>query len=433
MWGMFIITFSGFCLSVYGSIVTIVQAEWNITSTQAGFIGSSGMVGMMVGSILLSYFADHWGAKRLLMISIAIFSVFIVSATLFESPILFGVCRFMAGVGSGGATPIILSLLTEYAPSASKSKMVAAALCGNQIGGILASVLGILLIDSFGWRTVLWAAGIPILLMPFIYKMLPESAQFLEKNKKYDELEHVLGKIDADYKQKIDVQNAVSDAPKEGEKEEKVSYSRLFNRKYILSTVLLSVIYIMGLLAINGVNTWLPDVMVRSGYSLNAGLTFTIFLNVGTMAGTILWAAVADKKGFTVLLPLIYTIGAICLMAMGVKTNQVILYICVMLIGFFLYAAHSLINAFATQFYPDDIRTTGVGFANSIGRIGGMLGPTVGGMLLSADASIPVWFATFGAPGIIAAVSLIVIQAQRAAQRKNAIRVSNAGNMAVSK
>lgn len=409
-WGLFVITFSGYGLSIYGSIIPVVTEEWKIDSTLTGFIGSSGMFGMMFGAIALSFLADKFGVKKLLVFSISIFSIFLVGASIFNDPLIFAIFRFLAGVGCGGATPIVISLLTEYSPQKNKSKMVAIALCGNQIGGILAPLLAIFLLSDFGWRPLLWVSAIPLIMLPFIYKEIPESAQFLAKNNKHEELESILEQIDSNYAEKIDLKHGLAFA---NQKEtQKVSYLRLFNRRYFLSTILISLIYIMGLLVINGVNNWLPDVMVRNGFSLGSSLAFSIFLNIGTMFGTITWATLADKKGFNKLLPILYSIGAVCLMLMGVKTNIIILYVFVLLIGIFLYSAHSLVNAFVSQFYPDDIRTTGVGFANSIGRVGGMLGPILGGILLSANASISTWFISFAVPGFIAAFSVIIINAQ---------------------
>jgi len=113
-----------------------------------------------------------------------------------------------------------------------------------------------------------------------------------------------------------------------------------------------------------------------------------------------------------VMMPAIYTIGAFSLFGMGIKANLLVLYLFVALIGAFAFAAHSLMNTFASQYYPSEIRTTGVGFANSTGRIGGMLGPIVGGMLLTAHVPINVWFLTFAIPGIVAALAITIINLQ---------------------
>lgn len=409
----FIITFSGYELSVFGSIVPVVIEEWDISPTQVGFIGSSAMFGMMFGAIVLSLLADKFGVKKLLIISIFIFNFFIVLATFTDSGLMFGICRFMAGVGSGGATPIVISLLTEYSPKSSKAKMVAIAICGNQVGGMLAPFVAMNVMPKFGWEPVLWFSILPLLLIPLFIKIIPESARFLAKNKQDEKLENVLYKIDENYKERLDATaKSIETTEVQEKKEGKVSYLHLFKKEYLLGTALITVIYICGLLTINGVNVWLPQVMNQNGYALGSSLTFSIVLNLGTLLGTILWAVTADKVGFKILMPVIYVLGAVSLFGMGVKANLIVLYLFVALIGMFAFSAHSLMNTFASQYYPGEIRTTGVGFANATGRIGGMLGPIVGGMLLTANVSITIWFLTFAIPGIIAALSIIIINLQ---------------------
>lgn len=422
--GFFVITFSGYELSVFGSIVPVVIKEWNISTTQVGFIGSSAMFGMMLGAILLSFLADKFGVKKLLLVSIFIFNFFIVCATFTNSGLMFGICRFMAGVGSGGATPIVISLLTEYSPKANKAKMVAFAICGNQIGGILAPLVAMNVMPQFGWKPVLWLSILPLVLIPVFIKVIPESARFLSQNNQTEKLDATLAKIDRNYQESLKAtEKKVSIDTEETKETEKVSYLKLFNKRYALGTVLITLIYICGLLTINGVNVWLPQVMNSNGYALGSSLTFSIVLNLGTLLGTITWAIMVDKVGFRILMPVIYTVGAISLFGMGIKANLLVLYLFVGLIGMFAFSAHSLMNTFASQYYPAEIRTTGVGFANATGRIGGMLGPIVGGMLLTANVSMTTWFLVFAIPGIVAAISitLINIQTKYFEQKKDTI------------
>lgn len=418
----FIIIFSGYELSVFGAIVPVVIREWDISPTEIGFIGSSAMFGMMFGAIVLSWMADKYGVKKMLIVSIFIFNFFIVMATFTDNGLMFGLCRFMAGVGSGGATPIVISLLTEYSPKSNKAKMVAIAICGNQIGGMLAPLVAINVMPKFGWEPVLWFSIVPLLLIPVFIKVIPESARFLAKTNQTEKLDHILNKIDGDYKGKQDrINKSMKGIPVEDKSSGKVSYSVLFNKQYFVGTVLITLIYVCGLLTINGVNIWLPQVMNQNGYALGSSLTFSIVLNLGTLIGTILWAAAVDKVGFKILMPVIYIAGSISLFCMGIKTNLIVLYLFVGLIGMFAFAAHSLMNSFASQYYPGEIRTTGVGLANATGRVGGMLGPIVGGLLLTANVSITAWFLAFAIPGVIAAVSMILIYVHKRYMHKKEI------------
>ncbi|UPO91072.1 MFS transporter [Niallia sp. Man26] len=407
--GLFLIAFTGYGASIYGSILPLITKEWNVEPTKLGFVGSVAEFGTMFGALFLSYISERFGAKKLLISSVLLFSIFTFAQSMVDNINLFAICRFIAGVGFGGVIPIVISLLTEYAPKNSKSKSVAIALCGNQVGSIIAPLIAIIVIPQLGWRPVLWMALIPILFLVFVIKYVPESAQFLLKTNRTKQLKAVLQRINKEYDQVINVDQILEKNKKNIEENKKISYLRLFNKDYYVITILSCLIYIMGLLFINGVIIWLPDLMVRSGYPLTSSLAFGVFLNIGTIAGTATWSVIADKKGFAILLPVIYSIGAISLMLLGIKANIVILYLLVVLIGFFLFAAHSLVNAFVSQHYPHEIRSTAVGFPNSMGRIGGILGPIVGGSLLSANASISIWFMTFGATGLVAAISFVII------------------------
>lgn len=407
--GVFLIAFTGYGATAYGSIITSITAEWNLDATVLGYMGSLSEFGSMFGAVILSLVSNRLGVKKVLIGSVLMFCLFTFGQSVVTTPVLFAIFRFLAGVGFGGVIPLVISLLSEYAPKTSKSKSVAIALCGNQIGSIIASLLAIVIIPRLGWRPVLWMAVIPVLFLVFIIKLVPESAQYLVKHKETEKLKKVLSRIDQDYATKIDIDQLDSMKTENDQLERKVSYLDLFNGRFLLVTLLACIIYIMGLLFINGVIVWLPGVMVQNGFSLGSSLAFSIFLNVGTIVGTVAWSAVADRKGFKVLLPAIYTIGSIVLMLMGVKTNIIILYLFIFLIGFFLFSAHSLVNAFVSQHYPEELRTSAVGLVNSVGRLGGIFGPTLGGLLLSANASISTWFITFGATGLIAAGSFIAI------------------------
>lgn len=407
--GLFLIAFTGYGATAYGSITTSITEEWNLNDAVLGYMGSLSEFGSMFGAVVLSIISNRKGVKKVLISSVLIFCVFTFGQSLAGNAAVFGVCRFLAGVGFGGVIPLVISLLSEYAPKNSKSKAVAIALSGNQVGSIIASLLAIAIIQRFGWRPVLWMAFVPIVFLGFIIKFVPESAQYLVEKGKSEQIGKILKRIDDNYENEIDVDKALREYAETKTAAEKVSYFKLFSGKLFLVTILAAVIYVMGLLFINGVIVWLPNVMVQNGFSLGSSLTFSIILNIGTITGTAVWGVVADRKGFKVLLPAIYTVGAAALMLMGVKTNTLILYLFVFMIGFFLFSAHSLVNAFVSQHYPEKLRTSAVGFVNSIGRLGGILGPTLGGLLLSADASIAVWFGVFGGTGLIAAVSFVII------------------------
>lgn len=406
MWSLLIVSFEGYDLVFYGSVVPFLTKEWNLSPIQAGIIGSYGLFGMMFGSIILSLLADRFGRKSIIIVSVACFSVFTTISGFATEEKLFSWCRFLAGVGFGGTLPTIISLLTEYIPKSSRNKSITIALCGNQVGGILAPLIGVLVFESLGWRPVLWFAVIPLLLIPFIIKYLPESPQFLIRKGKLDDLEATLMKIDSSYKNHLHAdQKSIVESP--GERTPIISFIK---NKMGLSTVLFCIVYFMGLLMIYGLNTWLPKLMTSAGYPLISSLGFAIFLNGGALVGTIIIGVIADRKGSKKIVTILYVLGAICLALLGFKSNIFFLYLLIAIAGVCTMGNQSLLNAFVSQYYPSDVRSTGVGLANGMGRLGGMLGPTLGGILLSLQIPISLCFMAFALPGVFAALALFFVR-----------------------
>lgn len=427
-WCLLIVTLEGYNLAVFGSVIPLMMKEWGLSATEIGVIGSYGLFGMMSGAIFLSSLADRFGHKKILIFSVVLFSLSITVSALAPNPQIFAWCRLLGGIGFGGALPTIISLLAEYAPKTSKHRAITIALSGYQVGGILAPLMGIVFISSFGWRSVIWFAAIPLILLPFIIKSIPESPQFLIKKGKLDVLDSTLTKINANYKYGLTEESVASAEVNV----EKVPIVRLFKNKLAFSTILFCIMYFMGLLVINFLITWLPNLIVHAGYPLSSGLYVTIFLNAGTILGTVCWGIFADKQGLSKkLLIVLYSLGACFLALMGIKSNVIFLYVLVAGTGFFLFSAHSLLSAFVSQYYPDDVRSTAVGFGTGIGQFGGVLAPTLGGIFISLNLSMTTCFIMFALPGICAALSLILMKGRSKANEPTANLEPNPKNLKV--
>lgn len=402
---LFIISFEGYDLVVYGSVVPVLIKEWSLSPVQAGIISSYGLFGMMFGSIILSSLADRFGRKRLLIVSVIFFSSFTTISGFANGPVLFSWCRFLAGIGFGGALPTVITILSEYIPKEKRNKAITLTLCGNQVGGILAPLVSVIFLSSIGWRSILWFAVIPLFLLPLMNKVIPESIHFLTRNGKVDAIEKTLNKIDKRYKEKLKEEYNDSE-----NKSPSVSFFALFKNKLALSTFLFCAVYFMSLLMIYGLNTWLPKLMEQSGYPLVSSLGFAIALNGGALIGTIILGVMADRKGSKKLLMGMYVLGAICLALLGVKSNSFLLSSLVSITGVCTMGAQSLLNAFVSQYYPNNVRSTGIGLANGIGRLGGMLGPTLGGVLLSFNIPTILCFIAFALPGVFASIFLFLVK-----------------------
>lgn len=382
-WGIMLMVFDGYDLTVYGAVVPTLMEEWNISAVEAGMIGSYSLFGMMFGALIFGTIADKLGRKRVIMICTFIFSLFMLLTGLSNSPELFGLCRFITGLGLGGVMPNVIALISDYSPKGTRSRMIATIMAGYSIGGIIAAFLSIVIIPNLGWQSVFFFGSIPLLFLPFLARSLPDSAGSHIARKEYKQLKEVLVKVNPLYKPAKDEQFVVSST-----KESSSTVKSLFSENRAFSTVMLWVTYFMSLIMIYGLTTWLPKLMNEAGFSLGSSLGFLVSLNVGATVGAILMGWVADSWGVKKSLIMFYIVVAITIIGLGFATNMVLLYILVAIAGATTISSQNLANSYVSQYYPASTRPTGLGWGLGIGRIGGILDPTNGGILLGSALSL---------------------------------------------
>ena len=413
LWSFFIIAFDGYDLVVYGTVVPVLIEQWNLTSVEAGAMGSYGLFGMMFGAIFFGTLADRIGRKNVIAITLILFSLFTFLCGFAETPTLFSTFRFLAGLGLGGIMPNVIALLTDYSPKSMRSMVVSIVLCGYSVGGILAPLLGILLMPTLGWESIFWVAGLPLLALPLLYKQLPETASHLIRRGKKEELFATLSKVSPGltFNKNDEVLELNISATK-------VPIVGLFNNNRALSTVMFWIAFFSCLLMVYGLNTWLPNLMIEAGYALNSSLSFLIALQGGAIIGTLIIAKLCDKYGSKKMLVPMYASGAVALTLLGFGGNSLLIYVLVAIAGAATVGAQNIVQAYVSQYYPASIRSTALGTASGIGRIGGMLGPILGGFLLSISLPIHLNFIAFAIPGLIAAIALAIVPEKQAHYNK---------------
>ncbi len=194
LWCLLIIIFDGYDLVIYGVVLPLLMQEWSLTSVQAGMLASTALCGMMFGAMLFGALADKIGRKNVILICVTFFSGFTFLGAFASNPFEFGILRFLAGLGIGGVMPNLVALTSEYAPKRIRSTLVGTMFSGYAIGGILSALIGSYLVESQGWQIMFLIAGIPLILLPVIWKFLPESLTFLVKTGKTDQADSIIQK-----------------------------------------------------------------------------------------------------------------------------------------------------------------------------------------------------------------------------------------------
>ena len=415
-WCALIIVFDGYDLSVVGIALPSIMAKMGVDATNAGFMVSSALFGMMFGAIFLGTVADRIGRRWAIAICISLFSVFTAAAGLANDPFTFGAMRFLAGLGIGGVMPNVVAQMTEYSPRKIRATLVTLMFSGYAVGGIVAALLGKGLIETYGWQSVFFAAGLPVLLIPVILKSVPESMPFLLAKGRTDELKEIASRLDPSYQPQATDRFVV---PAE-DKADSAPIKHLFREGRGFSTAMFWIAFFMCLFMVFALSSWLTKLMASAGYSLGSALTFVLVLNAGAMVGAIGGGWLADRFHIKYVLAAMYALAAVSLTLLGFKMSTPALFILVGLAGASTIGTQIVANAYTGQFYPMAVRSTGLGWALGVGRSGAILAPILIGVLVGMSLPLHQNFIAIAIPAVIGMIAVLLINHDRSASMQHA-------------
>jgi len=314
--------------------------------------------------------------------------------------------RFATGLGLGAAMPNATTLLSEYVPEHRRSFLIAAMFTGFNLGSALVGFAAAALVPSLGWQSVLVVGGVlPLALLPLLFVYLPESAKFMVvRNFPAERITQALSRV---CKVKLDGVSAYVSG--EAELKTKQPIATLFQQEFRLRTISLWVTYFMGLLVIYLTTSWLPTMMKDAGMSIDRAANITAMFQLGGTVGALLVGWLMDRLYPSRVIAASYALGAVALVVLGLSgLASTAIVPLVMVVGFFLSGAQTGLNGFAPGCYPTQARATGVSWMLGMGRLGSILGSSIGGVLLSSGWGFEGIFAALALPATIAGVAMLL-------------------------
>ena len=393
------VVLDGFDLVVLGALIPTLtggEAPW-MTPAEATVISTVSLIGMTLGALAIGAATDRLGRRKALIWAVIGFSIMTFACGLARSPWQLGLFRFLAGFGLGGCLPTAIAMVTEFS-SGRAGKASTTVMTGYHVGAVATALLGLILLPTLGWRAMFIAGSLPgIVLAPLMIARLPESPAFLLSKGRRAEAETVA----AAHGLRLDPAPATTAAAAPVS-----SIGTLFAQPFLRNSLAIWVTSFMGLLLVYVLNTWLPALMVAANYGLERGLWLLLLLNAGAICGLLVAGQVGDRIGLKPAAILWFLAGAALLAGLSVRVPVGLLYPLVFLTGCFVFSAQVLVYAFTAASHPPAIRATALGMSAGVGRIGAIMGPLVGGTLVSLGIGHPWGFYVFAIVGLLGAVAL---------------------------
>lgn len=406
--------FDGFDLTIYGTVLSTLMADPShigaLDAATAGTLGSYALIGVLIGALICGSIGDYVGRRRIILVGVAWFSIGMFVTALSTSIFAFGALRLLTGIGLGAILATAGATIAEFAPAGRRNFYNAIVYSGIPAGGVLAALLGMILLEPIGWRGLFMIGATPILfLLPIAFFKLPESPRWLLSRGRREEAEAISAKTGTPLLEEVVVQKAGATPAKTG-------FGAVFSSQFRLGAILLGFMSFSGLLLTYGLNTWLPKIMEGYGYGTTYSLAFLLVLNSGAVIGGVVASKLADRRGPQFIVATTFVIAAITLVLMTFQFPLPVLFMFIAVAGVGTLGTQVLIYGFTSNYFTTNARAAGVAWCSGFGRLGGIFGPLIGGWLVAAGLGGATAFYIFGGVALFGALVTVLVPRQKAVE-----------------
>jgi AAHS family 4-hydroxybenzoate transporter-like MFS transporter len=414
------IVMDGFDAQLIGFAIPLMIKEWGITREAFAPAVAAGLIGMAIGSACAGLFADRFGRRMAVIVSVFVFGAATCAIGLAPDPLTVAVLRLIAGLGIGGALPSSTTMTAEFTPARRRTLAVTATIVCVPLGGMLAGFFSAHVLPLYGWRTLFFVGGaLPLVLGVVLMRTLPESPRFLARRpERWPELNALLARMGRPMAQGAIYTDAVEQAIEQRASAKQGGVRALFARGYRGDTLAIWVAFFMCLTAVYSAFSWLPTMLSAEGLPLAvAGSGLTAY-NLGGVIGALVCAVAMTRWGsrWPLAICCAGAFGSAFLMLkLNVQQDTSLLVFGFGVHGLFVNAVQSTMYALCAFVYPTGVRATGTASALAFGRLGAILSAFVGATVITLGGAHG-YLMMLGTVMVFALIALLLLRRHIPAQ-----------------
>jgi putative MFS transporter len=402
--------FDAMDIGLLSFVLVALAQEWGLSQGQVGVAISVRLFGMFVGAAVSGSLSDRYGRKAVLLATMLVYSIATGLSALVWGYGALLVLRFVTGLGLGGELPVASTLVAEVAPTRRRGRMLVLLESFWAYGWILAAVIGYLVVPDYGWRISFLIGALPALYVLVLRRSLPESPRYLLRRGRVDEAREAAASLGVELGDRADDEAARG---KPGDVRPASGLGALWAGGYARRTTMLWVLWFGMVFSYYGIFTWLPQILVTAGYEVASSFGFVLLITLAQIPGYFSAAYLVEKWGRKPTL-VSYLLGSAAaallfgLRGLGADASGAEILLWGSLVSFFNLGAWGVLYGYTPELYPTHARGSGAGWAAGVGRIGGIAGPyLVGVMLGEGGLGTTAVFAMFAA--VLLLISLNVL------------------------
>jgi len=384
-----------------------IRQTFQLSTAEAGMLGSLSFLGMFVGAASAGLLADRFGRARVFQASMIFWGLGSLFCGLSSTVTLLGASRLLLGFGMGMEFPVAQSMVSEIMPADRRGRYIAYLEGFWPLGFIASGLLVYFVLSVADWHWVFILQAIPALFVLVIRRYVPESPRWLATHGQSGRAEQVMAEIESKVAARTG-KPLPTPTPQTIPATGHVGLGTLFSGIYARRTTMLWTLWFFALLGFYGLTTWLGALLQVKGFPVTKSVFYTILISLAGIPGFLFSAWLVEAWGRKGTLALNLIGGAIACYFYGGASDQTQLIIFGLCMQFFLFGMWSALYAYTPELYPTAVRATGTGFASAIGRIGSLIGPTVIGLILPAAGQGGV-FALGAGAFVVAALAVLIL------------------------
>ncbi|WP_429498073.1 MFS transporter [Robbsia andropogonis] len=403
-------TFDAMDAAVMAFVLPVLRTQWHLSSIQTGYLGSSTYVGYFFGAMCAGMLGDLIGRKRVMMYALLFYCVASLGSAMTHDWPTFLASRICAGFGSGAESVIIAPYLTEFVAKKYRGAFVGSLAGFFSFGFVAAALLGYFIVPASddGWRIVMVITALPVVMLLWWRRALPESPRWLESQGRHQAARDTVDRIERELRAagvRIDEQTVAQAEAALAASSPAVrgsfvaNFRSLWQGKQARVTAMTWAMWLAITFSYYSFFTWIPGLLIQHGMSITKSFAYSLAMYVAQIPGYFSAAWCNERFGRQKTIASYMVLGGGAALSMTVLHGNTAIMMAGICLSFFMNGTYAGVYAYTSEVFPTAIRTTGTGVASAVGRLGAIVSPTLVGYI----------FPVFGFGGVFGVTTVVLV------------------------
>ncbi|MDZ4355400.1 MAG: MFS transporter [Variovorax sp.] len=380
-------TFDAMDAAVIAFVLPVLRVEWALSSVQIGVLASANFIGFFFGALAAGACGDLIGRRKVMMSALAIYCVASLFSGMVNDWTTFLALRIVAGFGAGAESAIIAPYLSEFVARRYRGTFTGALAGFFSFGFVAAALLGYFIVPAHpqGWRIVIFITALPVVLLLWWRRALPESPRWLESQGRNVEADAIMDAMESDHVQRghalpaLNAEDVAAPPPSNSRGSLLKNYATLVSRKLIRISTMTWLMWLSITFSYYSFFTWIPSLLIQNGMTITKSFGYSLVIYIAQIPGYFSAAWLNERIGRQATIVSYMLLGGLSALGLAFTHSDNQIMLAGVLLSFFMNGTYAGVYAYTPEVFPTQVRATGSGLASAIGRIGGITAPILVG------------------------------------------------------